>query len=452
MGKYKGINILALVQILFWYCIQAQSIVSDTTFNNLLRNCNNGWIAGDATYSIALPDGKTMWLFGDTFIGTVEADNSISPGAKMIRNSAVLMNKDSLQTLYTGSLDNPGDFIPTNYPDSIWYWPEHGMVENDTLKIFLAKYKKNPAISSSWNFVHTGQYIANFSYPEIQLLNIIPLSYADNNVLYGVRILYDSNYTYVYGRKEEDISGFNIPYPHVARFTQNSNEKWSFFDGSSWSQEPEQSAAINSFQVSQQYGVIKHNEIYILITQDIWLSPEIYSFTSSSPTGPWENKTLIYTTPIFWNNTFTYNAYPHPQFDTNNQLLISYNTNGDFWEIFKNVETYRPRFIRVPYEIIEYGFTNNVASSNKDITNGELNIYPNPAHHKITLQFDTKKECKAVFTIYNTSGQPKKQITIHNTTSDNNSRAIDISVLPAGIYEGVLTSKSGIATKRIVKL
>jgi len=69
----------------------------------MFRKDIGGWIAADATYSIYLPDGRTLWLFGDTFIGEVEEDNSIAPGVVMIRNSAVIQDGDSLRTLYGGT-------------------------------------------------------------------------------------------------------------------------------------------------------------------------------------------------------------------------------------------------------------------------------------------------------------------------------------------------------------
>ena len=45
--------------------------VPDTYFTNLfIRDCC-GFTGGDGTYSVLLPDGRTVWIFGDTFLGTV---------------------------------------------------------------------------------------------------------------------------------------------------------------------------------------------------------------------------------------------------------------------------------------------------------------------------------------------------------------------------------------------
>jgi hypothetical protein len=38
-----------------------------------------GWLAADAAISLLLPDGKTLWLFGDSFIGEKNGEFGIIP-------------------------------------------------------------------------------------------------------------------------------------------------------------------------------------------------------------------------------------------------------------------------------------------------------------------------------------------------------------------------------------
>jgi hypothetical protein len=44
-----------------------------------------GWLGGDAAFSILLPDGRSLWLFGDSFVGSANQTNR--PGSKMVRNA-----------------------------------------------------------------------------------------------------------------------------------------------------------------------------------------------------------------------------------------------------------------------------------------------------------------------------------------------------------------------------
>jgi hypothetical protein len=233
----------------------ARAAVVDSIYNAMFRKDIGGWVAADATFSIYLPDGRTLWLFGDTFIGKAESDGSIAPGAVMIRNSAVIQNGDSLRTLYRGTPSAPDDFIPTDNPDSTWYWPEHGLVFNDTLRIFVARYRTNPEGPAGFQFEFDGNDIANFTWPGLKFINSIPIPYYNiNKVIYGDRILADSIFLYIYGRREESNK---ITYPHLARAKADDLlGPWEFSAGSSWAMDPAWSFRINSFQVSQQYGVL----------------------------------------------------------------------------------------------------------------------------------------------------------------------------------------------------
>jgi hypothetical protein len=371
-------RILAIIALIL-ITIGLKATEPDTTFNNQFRRDIGGWIAADATYSIHLPDGRTLWLFGDTFIGEVDGI-SIVKGSKFIRNSAVIQAGTDLQTLHGGTSSNPDDFIKTTNPDSSWYWPEHGIVENDTLRIIVAKFRHKDNGAEGFNFAHDGNDIASFSYPGLVFINTVPLeAHQINDVIYGDRVLADTNYLYIYGRKN-DPDNYNIPYPHVARTTEGSMKNqstWEYYNGTDWSTDPATSKPFQDIPVSQQYSVTKYYGKYILLTQNIWLSPDIYTYVSDAPTSPWKNKTKIYTTPETSGSTFTYNAYVHPQFNKNNELLVSYNVNGNFWSIFSNVELYRPQFIRVPYRNISYDFWFSNAKERVS-SDPQVMLYPNP--------------------------------------------------------------------------
>lgn len=406
----------------------------DTAFNNQFRRDIGGWIAADATYSILLPDSRTLWLFGDTFIGETEG-LTIVPGAKMIRNSAVIQEGNNLQSLFAGSFSEPDDFILTAEPDSNWYWPEHGIVDGDTLRIFLAKFRHEDNGTPGFNFAHDGNDIANLTYPGLEFINAVPVqAHYQNQVIYGDRLLSDSIYIYIYGRKA-DTSSFNIPYPHVARCLQEKlldQNSWEYFNGTGWSEDASHSQKINDFQVSQQYSISKYRGKYILLTQDIWLSPDIYTFIGDSPIGPWRNKTRIFTTPESEGKTFTYNAYVHPQFDREGEMLMSYNVNGDFWSIFSNVEIYRPRFIRVPYMNMSYEFWPNPAESIQN--SGNIRIYPNPAGVSTYIGITASTAQNLQWTLYDIKGSILQSKSLSGLNLGRNDLPVNLENQRPGIY------------------
>jgi len=407
--------------------------IPDTTFNTLLRTDNGGWVAGDATYSISLPDGRTIWLFGDSFIGSVNPDSSLAPGAHMIRNCALIQDEMVCSALYNGTFEEPEDFVSTLNPDSTWYWPEHGIVENDTLKIIFSEFGTGDG-SPGWNFAYRNAWVVFFTYPEIELIKHVELPYyQQNGVMYGDRLMTFNDYTYIYGRKEENPD-YHIPLVHLARVeTGNLLADWEFYDGNYWMSDPELSGKITDHAVSQQFGVFQHMDKFVMITQEIWFGTKIYSLVANQPEGPWSNTTVLYDTPQPFSDMFTYNAYPHPQFDENNELLISYNSNGDFWQIFNNVELYRPNFFRIPYTTIHPSFTPTGVYVWDE---REMNIfsYPNPAMDNITFDIECIENKDIYIDIFNMYGTKVKQISSQLSNHENHKVKVDLSGFPVGLY------------------
>ena len=48
----------------------------------------SGWTGGDGAYSIALNDGRILWMFGDTLVGRVQNGRRLD--SRLINNSAAI--------------------------------------------------------------------------------------------------------------------------------------------------------------------------------------------------------------------------------------------------------------------------------------------------------------------------------------------------------------------------
>lgn len=70
------------------------------------------WNGGDSTASVKLPDGRMVWLFSDTFVGSVNPDGSRPDFQPMIHNSIVVQDDATLsETLTGGSVDEPMSLV-----------------------------------------------------------------------------------------------------------------------------------------------------------------------------------------------------------------------------------------------------------------------------------------------------------------------------------------------------
>lgn len=328
------------------------------------RDCC-GFTGGDGTYSVLLPDGRTVWIFGDTFLGTVNPDLSrkrLSP--MFIRNSFVVQDGDSLTTLHqlrpthdaSMVIPPPGDGEDELAEDSVWFWPGDGLIENGKLKVFMSQFTQLD--TGMWDFHWQSTWLATFNLPDLIEESVVEIPYGQKqNVHYGHAVLEEEKFTYIYGAQKDSAKKSR---PHVARYPAgNVHEKWEFYSGREWTNDPDLTGPMGNMHASEQFTVLKIKDKYVYITQMDGFSKDICSFTSYTPYGPWSNKSLLYTTPIPGEdkNLITYNAIAHPQFIKENRILLSYNMNsfvlGDH---FRNADIYRPRFIWVPLELMDPGF------------------------------------------------------------------------------------------------
>lgn len=225
-----------------------------------------------------------------------------------------------------------------------WYWPGDGWVEDDKLMVFSSEFYQNG--DGMWDFEFKKTALFTYSLPDFEEISIDTIPYSNAlGIHYGHSVCKTEEYVYVYGLLDRS--------PHAARIDNEGD--WQFYSGEDWSKFPADSKPMLVTDGSEQFSVFEHDGEFILIMQEGSLSDKIYSYISNFPYGPWTNKQLLYQTPRAYENDqlFTYNALAHPQFTENNELLISYNTNSfELADHFVNAGIYRPRFIRVPFELI----------------------------------------------------------------------------------------------------
>lgn len=311
------------------------SVKIATDFNQLFTRYI-GWTGGDATYSIPLPDGRVLWLFGDSFIGTVNPNRS-RPSSGLKRNAFVVQDGNELTTLTGGATA----FVEPAEA-GWWYWPGHGFAHGDTLQVILFGFKSTG--SGAWDFAYASVDVATFLLPNFQLLSI-ERKITDPATNYGAAIMQDDGFLYLYGSEKQGFSKFL----HTARVAGNDlNGNWEYFDGTGWTTDPSLSAR-HFAHVSDEFAVFKHNDRYYLLTQHHILGGEIYVYDAPNPASGFDHKRTVYCTPQSQTpNLFTYNAFAHTQFSSNGELLVSYNVNSSvFADLFSNADNYRPYFVRV---------------------------------------------------------------------------------------------------------
>lgn len=321
---------------------------------------------GDGTYSVPLTDGRTAWLFGDSFVGGVQPDGSRSHDpTTFVRNSIVFQDGDDFR-LVTGREDGvpvdaarpPGMAENRNGlgPDQ-WYWPGHGTTRGDALHVFMNRFDHPPERKDalSWDWRYQGTDLATFD-AKTGALRATTSVFEPSDVLWGAAVLEQGAHTYVYGA-EDDPAG-RTRHAHVARVAKDrllDADAYRFWDGSAWVADQSSSARVGP-RVSPQFGAFQTKDgSTVLVTQD-GFEQALRAWRADSPEGPYDGGEIVAEIPRQPNGRHTYNAVPHPHLTPDGDpdgLLVSFNVGGA--DFMNDHTSYRPSFVEVPADRLPGG-------------------------------------------------------------------------------------------------
>jgi hypothetical protein len=308
----------------------------DSTYIKLFTR-TRGWTGGDATYSVDLKNGKTLWMFGDSFIDQVSEDRS-RPSFRLINNALVLQNGTEMTSYYKV---NAGKIEAFAKPPETghWYWPGDATVANGKIYMFMQAFGTGGG--GMWDFFRTSIDLLTLNLSTLEIENNVRL-FKDATISWGSAIMEDVDYTYVYGVKAENPQ----KYLYVARTDSTLTKPWEFYNGTEWSTDTLSATSIFN-GVSEQFSVFKREGVYYFLTQNNIFGKQIYLYTAALPQGKFENLKVVYCTPETGGNFFTYNAFAHDHI-YQDSLLISYNINSfQFTDLLKSADNYRPYFVKI---------------------------------------------------------------------------------------------------------
>jgi hypothetical protein len=181
-------------------------------------------VAGDGTYPVPLPDGRTAWLLGDCRFRT-------AGGVTGVHNAILLQDAHQRFRIVTGRAGaDATDLVPRVRPNT-WLWPSSGFVEHGRLMVFAEEFKAVLQPNGKPGFVATNhRYLAGLSLPSLRPLPEPPHEVYGGPIAWGHTVLVDGSDVYVYGNLQQDSGWRNLTY--LARFSLGgSTGYWRFWDG-----------------------------------------------------------------------------------------------------------------------------------------------------------------------------------------------------------------------------
>jgi Domain of unknown function (DUF4185) len=319
-----------------------------------------GWLGADVAYSVPLGSDKTLWLFGDTFVGQIRDDKRTQ--AKMIHSSIAVQPFDKAPQFYypVDKTHQPQSFIKSLGPRN-YFWLGDGERTEHGLYVFMQEVKW--LNDSAWGFQCVGTWLAFVGNPDaapalwkISTSKLPFTRFPDGqDVVLGCETIKTGSYSYIYGYSSRTNStGVNNLI--LARAPENDLDNtnlWEFYSNGGWTTNFDKMTSLfpgagAEGSVSWQPFLKKFVYIY---SDGIWGT--ILMRTAVAPEGPWSAPTKIYQCPDMKisPHVFCYAAKGHPELSASNELLISYAANSEsLSEVMNDTRLYWPRFIRVTFE------------------------------------------------------------------------------------------------------
>lgn len=335
------------------------SVSAAPDWNRMFQR-TNGWIGADVAYSVPLEGNKTLWLFGDTFVGQVRRGKRIS--AEMIHSSIAIQQFGQEPQFYypLDKGNNPQSFIRSLGPRK-YFWLSDGVRTEQGLYLFVQEVEW--INDSTWGFHCSGNWLALIQNPDAApaLWNIsmrkLPFTRLakGQDVVLGCEILRTGNYIYIYGYSNRTNSTA-VKSQIVARATAMdiaNFDSWEFYSNGTWTKDFDKTTFI--FPGAGAEGSVSWQpflkRLVFVYSEGIWGT--ILMRTANAPEGPWGSPIKLYQCPDikFSPHVFCYAAKGHPELSATNQLLISYAANSEnLSEVLNDTRLYWPRFITVTFE------------------------------------------------------------------------------------------------------
>ena len=197
-----------------------------------LRRGDTDWCGADGGFPVEIGEGRTLWLFGDTFVGRMDPNTgALAPDWKIVHSSLVLQQGREWAVIMGGERGNRTEIIPGD--DHTWYWPTAGVRADGKVWLFCWEVQTDPRLEGGvFDFQTVGTRIAEFELHESELnsqleyvrLHEMPGSDAEHP--YGASAVVRDGFVYAYG-----YAGSGDEH-YVARTTDITDpEAWEYWTG-----------------------------------------------------------------------------------------------------------------------------------------------------------------------------------------------------------------------------
>ena len=317
----------------------------------------------DYQRTIALPDGRTLWLFQDVLVPTRH-------GHDLVHNAGFVQHGACFDLLHDGGFARPRSLVlpDATQPYQRWFWPLGGTVGTDgAIWVFLAEMRER-----------TGGYLGRSEPISTWLARLDPVTLRPvetrpapdaTPALYGWSVVDHGAHTYLYAHCHRQF-GFDRFLPgnpdvaahdltcagdvRVARVPRG--EPWRtprYWDGHDWVADP--SRAVPVITANGDDRLINPSQVghdgtrFVAVTKEgDWWGDRIHVDTAPAAQGPWRTVAVFPVTPRCGNCNTYFASFVAPPTPTRLTIGLSNNSFPSAASPRYDPDTYAPSILVVP--------------------------------------------------------------------------------------------------------
>jgi hypothetical protein len=316
------------------------------------------WVGADGASSVDLGNGRTLWLFGDTFIDP--SGTGTRRGARMVSNSVAIQSGTDPATasiaFYWGKAADggPAAIIPDRGGASLWFG--NGVRVGDRLVLFLAPTLRTGRGLGFENAGWTAVMVENpDDEPSAWRVRALETPRNPVGIVVGfAAVLRSGEYVYALGSqdpvKSHPVFAARWPAEQV-RHGNLLRPEWWAGDRLGWVPDSSSEPRWPLFENGQSELTIHVDRVTqrFVEVQTLGFGPaDVMMRAAPTLTGPWSAARMVYRPPEYSRpNVMIYAGKAHPQL-TGGDLVLTYATNTfAFGELVTDSLNYYPRFVRL---------------------------------------------------------------------------------------------------------